>query len=54
MPKQSALDLRGEGLIALWSRLPERCRRDVVAVWARLIARAAQASTQSKRKEPKK
>ena len=48
MPKQRVLDLRGEGLFALWRQLPERCRKDVIAVWARLIARAAQQSTQSK------
>lgn len=51
MPKQRVLDLRGEGLLALWQQLPERCRRDVIEVWARLIARAAQMPTQSKKKE---
>lgn len=51
MPKQRVLDLRGEGLFALWKQLPERCRRDVVEVWARLISRAAQVSTKSKKKK---
>ena len=49
MPKQRVLDLRGEGLFSLWKQLPERCRKDVIEVWARLIARAAQVSTQSKK-----
>lgn len=51
MPKQRALDLRGEGLFSLWRQLPERCRRDAIAVWARLIARAAQSKKRTKKKE---
>jgi hypothetical protein len=42
MPKQTCLDLRGEGLAMLWWRLPERARRAVLEQYARLIARAAQ------------
>jgi hypothetical protein len=41
MPRQIPLDLRGDGLRALWGRLPERCRRDAVAIWTQLVARAA-------------
>ena len=41
MPRQISLDLRGEGLRALWSRLPERCRREAVAIWTQLITSAA-------------
>ena len=51
MPKQRVLDLRGEGILALWKQLPERCRKDAIEVWARLIARAAQVSTQSKKRK---
>ena len=43
MPKQILLDLCGEGLRALWSRLPERSRREAVAIWTQLIASAARA-----------
>ena len=41
MPIQIPLDLRGDGLRALWSRLPERSRREAVAIWTQLIASAA-------------
>lgn len=51
MPKQRALDLRGEELWMLWERLPERCRKEAVVIWARLIAQAAQVSSKSKKKE---
>ena len=44
MPKQTCLDLRGDRLATLWRRLPERARRAVLVQYARLIARAAQAS----------
>lgn len=42
MPTQTALDLRGEGLRALWKRLTEDSRKEAVALWTQLIARAAQ------------
>ena len=48
MPKQRMLDLRREGLFALWQRMPERTRQEAVGLWARLIAQAAQASSKSK------
>jgi hypothetical protein len=48
MPKQRALDLRGEGLFSLWRRLPEPCRQEAIAIWARMIARAAQSKKQTK------
>ena len=52
MPRQIPLDLRGEGLRALWSTLPERCRRDAVAIWTQLVARAArEPSNTTDRKE---
>jgi hypothetical protein len=41
MPRQMPLDLGGDGLRALWSRLPPRCRGDAVAIWTQLVARAA-------------
>jgi len=41
MPRQILLDLRGEGLRVLWTRLPERSRREAVAIWTQLIASAA-------------
>jgi hypothetical protein len=41
MPRQIPLDLRGDGLRAVWSRLPARCRRDAVAIWTQLLASAA-------------
>jgi hypothetical protein len=43
MPRQIPLDLRGDGLRALWCRLPERCRREAIAIWTQLIASAARA-----------
>lgn len=48
MPRQISLDLRRERLGALWKRLPERCRREAVALWAQLIARAAQSNSTKK------
>jgi hypothetical protein len=44
MAKQARLDLWEDGLAVLWRRLPERARRAVIEHYARLIARAAQAS----------
>ena len=44
MAKQARLELWEDGLAALWWRLPERARRAVIEHYARLIARAAQAS----------
>jgi hypothetical protein len=41
MPRQISLDLCGDRLRALWSQLPERCRREAVAIWMQLIASAA-------------
>jgi hypothetical protein len=48
MPTQTSLDLRGEGLRTLWKRLPERCRKEAVAIWTQLIARAAQSHSMKK------
>jgi|RhiMetdeSRZDD1v2_1073273.scaffolds.fasta_scaffold5111448_2 hypothetical protein len=48
MPKQTSLDLRGEELRALWKRLPERCRNEIIALVAELIARAAQSAPNQK------
>jgi len=50
MPKQRALDLHGEGRLALWERLPDHCRREAIAILARLIGRAAQSKTQTSEK----
>ena len=52
MPTQTALDLRGEGLRALWERLPEHCRKEAVALWTQLIARAAQNHPAKKGNKP--
>lgn len=48
MPTQTRLDLRGEGLRTLWKRLPDRCRKEAVAIWTLLIARAAQSNSAKK------
>ena len=42
MPRQESLDFRRERLGTLWSRMPKPWRDEVVAIYARLIARAAQ------------
>ena len=42
MPRQRALDFRRERLAMLWPRFPERWRQEVLALYAQLIARAAQ------------
>jgi hypothetical protein len=42
MSRQRTLDFRREGFGMLWKRLPERWRREVIAIYARLIVRAAQ------------
>jgi hypothetical protein len=48
MERQRSLDLGGERLAAIWKRLPERSRKQAIALWAQLIAAAAQ--RRSKRK----
>jgi hypothetical protein len=49
MAKQTSLDFRGEGLRAfLWKRLPEHCRKEIIALVADLIARAAQSASNQK------
>jgi hypothetical protein len=48
MAKQTSLDFRGEGLRALWKRLPELCRQETIALVAELIARAAQSISNRK------
>ena len=42
MPRQRTLDFRGEQLGKLWPRFPDRWRQEVLAIYAQLIARAAQ------------
>ena len=42
MPRQRTLDFRREKLGMLWLRFPERWRKEVLAIYAQLIARAAQ------------
>jgi hypothetical protein len=51
MPRQRTLDFAGEKLGALWKQLPERCRREAVATWARVIALAVQAPPKKKEGE---
>ena len=48
MPRQKTLHFGGEQPGALWTQLPERCRKDAVAVWARVIAMAVHTSTNRK------
>jgi hypothetical protein len=50
MSTQRSLDLRGDGLANLWKRLPERCRREAIDVWARVIAAAAQLPSRKKKR----
>lgn len=54
MPRQISLDLRGEGLRALWSRLPERCRREAVAIWTQIITSAARGAALTQEGKEKK
>jgi hypothetical protein len=42
MVRQRSLDLGGERLAAIWKQVPERCRKEAVALWAQLIAACAQ------------
>jgi hypothetical protein len=52
MPTQTTLDLRGEGLRTLWKRLPGDCRKGAVALFSKLIARAAQNHHRKKGSKP--
>lgn len=45
MGKQVCLDLQGDRLVALWRQLPERARQAALEELGRLIARAAQESS---------
>ena len=45
MPRQRTLNFDSEQVGALWKQLPEGCRKEAVAIWARVIALAVQAST---------
>lgn len=51
MARQRTLDFRREGLAGLWNRLPERSRREALAIYARLIARAAQRRRRAQKEE---
>ncbi len=42
MARQRTLDFGGERLAAIWKQVPERCQKQAVALWAQLIAAAAQ------------
>ena len=48
MAKQARLELWGDRLAELWPRLPEPARRSVIEHYARLIARAAQATKEKR------
>ena len=41
-----------EPLEDLWERLPARCQREVIVLYAQLIARAARVVAPKERKEP--
>src|SRR6266508_1620372 len=43
MPRQRTLNFTGKQLGVLWKQLPERCRKEAVAIWARVIALTVQA-----------
>jgi hypothetical protein len=42
MARQRSLDFGTEPLAVIWKQVPERCRKQAVALWAQLIAAAAQ------------
>lgn len=48
MVRQRSLDFGGEHLAAIWKQVPERCRKQVVALWAQLIAAAAPRNSKRK------
>jgi len=48
MARQRSLDFGTERLAAIWKQVPELCRKQTVALWARLIAAAAQRRSMSK------
>lgn len=48
MVRQRSLDFSGEQLAAIWQALPSLCRKQSVALWARLIVATVQ--RRSKRK----
>ncbi len=52
MVRQRSLDFAGERLAAIWKQIPERCRKETLALWAQLIAAAVQ--HRSSRKEPRR
>lgn len=45
---QTSLDLRSNGLRAIWSQLPDRYRSELLSLWTQLIARAAQGASHKK------
>lgn len=48
MVRQRSLDFSGEQLAAIWKRVPERARKEIVAAWAQLIAAAARRGAKRK------
>lgn len=48
MARQRSLDFGGERLAAIWKQVPQRCRQQVVTLWAQIIAAAAQRRSQRK------
>jgi hypothetical protein len=48
MARQRSLDFGGEQLAAIWRQVPERCRKQAVALWGQLIAAAAQRRSKGK------
>ena len=48
MARQQSLDFRGDRLVALWKLLPQQYRKEAVALWTQLIARAAQQPSKRK------
>jgi hypothetical protein len=53
MHRQRSFRFAADGkLEALWERLRARCREEAVTLYARLIARAAEATSRATRKEP--
>jgi len=53
MRKQLLLPVPGVATLeALWIRFPERCRNEVLVLYAQLIARAAKTAAPPQKKEP--
>jgi len=48
MVRQRSLDFGTERLATIWKQVPERCRKEALALWAQLIAAAVQRRSKQK------